>query len=182
MATHNDITKFRAEIANLEFAARSFREAANVMRDQRDEARREASALRRRARIVVLAVIATALLVVGTVATGEAVQEAFDDEAVTFQGSIVAPRENGKEGVENEAAEIVRLKRLARIDITAAHEAALQAVPGAVHSTRLTDERGYVVYEVVVAGDDSRAHEVTVDAGNAKILQQELSEEGFHEH
>ena len=76
MATDNDVTRLRAEIANLEFAARSFREAANVMRAQRDEARREARALRHRIRIAALVMVVTVLLVVGAVAYAEAAEVA----------------------------------------------------------------------------------------------------------
>jgi uncharacterized membrane protein YkoI len=51
-------------------------------------------------------------------------------------------------------------------------------VPGTVHETELeTSDNGYVVYDVEVAGDDGKNHEVKADAGNAKILHQDLEDD-----
>jgi len=152
MATDNDVTRLTVEITNLEFATRCFREAAGVMRAQRDEARREAYALRHRIRIAALVIVVTVLLVIGVVACVE-------------------------------AAETARPQHLVRIDRAAAETAARQAVvPGTAQGTELTDYNGHVVYEVVVAGKDGRTHEVTVDAGNARILQLETSEKESEEN
>ena len=71
MAMDNDITKLRNEITNLEFAVRLLREAANEMRDQRDDARREARQFRQRIQIVALVIVMTVLLIVGAVAYTE---------------------------------------------------------------------------------------------------------------
>jgi len=82
-----------------------------------------------------------------------------------------------------EAAETARPQHLVRIDRAAAETAARQAVvPGTAQGTELTDYNGHVVYEVVVAGKDGRTHEVTVDAGNARILQLETSEKESEEN
>jgi uncharacterized membrane protein YkoI len=101
-----------------------------------------------------------------------------DDEAVPYKGSIAAPEERGEEGesAEDEAAEESSLQKLAKIDRSAAERAALRTVRGSVQSTELTDEGGYVVYEVIIAGEDGQTHEVTVDAGNARVMQQEVEE------
>src|SRR5215218_332587 len=70
------------------------------------------------------------------------------------------------------------LDKLADIDQAAAEHVALKAVPGTVHETELeTSDNGYVVYEIEIAGDDGKGHEVIVDAGNGKILHQDLEEE-----
>jgi hypothetical protein len=64
---------------------------------------------------------------------------------------------------------------LARIDRTAAEQAALKAVPGTVLETELeADDNGYVVYDVEVAGNDGKSHDVKGDAGNGEILDQGL--------
>ncbi len=121
MATDNDVTRLTVEITNLEFATRCFREAAGVMRAQRDEARREAYALRHRIRIAALVIVVTVLLVIGVVACVEAAETARPQHLVR---------------IDRAAAE------------TAAWQA---VVPGTAQGTELTDYNGHVVYEVVVA-------------------------------
>ena len=70
------------------------------------------------------------------------------------------------------------LHKLANIDEAAAEQVALKAAPGKVHETELeTTDNGYLVYEIEIAGDDGKGHEVTVDAGNGKVLHQDLEEE-----
>jgi hypothetical protein len=70
------------------------------------------------------------------------------------------------------------LHKLANIDQAAAEKVALEGVPGTVHETELeTSENGYVVYDIEIAGDDGKGHEVIVDAGNGKVLHQDLEEE-----
>jgi hypothetical protein len=71
------------------------------------------------------------------------------------------------------------LDKLADID-QAAEQVALEAVPGRVHETDLeTSDNGYVVYDIEIAGDDGKGHEVIVDAGNGKVLHQDLEEEAY---
>jgi uncharacterized membrane protein YkoI len=91
-----------------------------------------------------------------------------DDEGdASYKGSVSAP-------AHNEAS----LQKLAKIDQAAAEQAALKAVPGTVHETELeTSDNGYVVYDIEVAGDDGKSHEVKVDAGNGEILHQDLEDE-----
>jgi uncharacterized membrane protein YkoI len=68
-----------------------------------------------------------------------------------------------------------------KIDRAAAEEAALGAVPGEVTETELENEGGSAVYEVEVAGKDGKLREVTVDAGNGRVLGQEMEEEEVFE-
>jgi uncharacterized membrane protein YkoI len=91
-----------------------------------------------------------------------------DDEGDdSYKGSVSAP-------AHNEAS----LQKLAKIDQAAAEQAALKAVPGTVHETELeTSDNGYVIYDIEVAGDDGKSHEVKVDAGNGEILHQDLEDE-----
>jgi hypothetical protein len=108
-----------------------------------------------------------------------------DDPNIT--GTVSAPGGNeGAEGHENEAATENegqdneaggQLEGLARIDRAAAEKAALGAVPGEVKETELENENGFVVYGVEIQGKDGRLHEVVVDAGNGKILAQEMEDD-----
>jgi uncharacterized membrane protein YkoI len=93
-----------------------------------------------------------------------------DDEADdSYKGSVSVA---GK----NESS----LHKLANIDQAAAEQVALKAVPGTVHETELeTSDNGYVVYDIEIAGDDGKGHEVMVDAGNGKVLHQDLEEEAY---
>jgi uncharacterized membrane protein YkoI len=96
------------------------------------------------------------IFVIGGVAYA---QTATDDGDDTVKGSVSAPDP-------------------AKIGKAAAEQAALEAQPGKVTETELeTNDSGYVVYDIEIAGDDGTNHEVTVDAGNGKVLYQELEDE-----
>ncbi|MEU9759656.1 PepSY domain-containing protein [Streptomyces sp. NPDC047985] len=58
----------------------------------------------------------------------------------------------------------------ARVDIGGATAAAVKAVPGTVTEAELDDEDGGLVWELEVYGSDGTWHDVTVDAGNGKVL------------
>jgi len=143
MATDSEITRLTDEIVNLKLAAHSFREAANKMRVQRDEARREARALRRRIRIVAAVMMMAVLLVVEFVVYDEAGE------------TTLRPR-------------LAKTNSTAAF-ASALHA----VTPGAALSMlqSATDENGYLVYEVVVIGKDGQPHEELVDASSGKILQ-----------
>jgi uncharacterized membrane protein YkoI len=75
------------------------------------------------------------------------------------------------------------LHKQANIDEATADQVALKAVPGTVHETELeTNDKGYLIYEIEIAGEDGKGHEVTVDAGNGKVLQQDLEEQADQSH
>jgi uncharacterized membrane protein YkoI len=121
---------------------------------------------------VLITMVAIMVLLVGA---GVAYAKSSSSETTTgddegdgsYKGSISAP-------AHNEAS----LQKLARIDQAAAEQAALKAVPGTVHETELeTSDNSYVVYDIEVAGDDGKSHEVKVDAGNGEILHQDLEDE-----
>ena len=105
-----------------------------------------------------------------------ATQQAQEEEQ-DIKGAVSAPTGSGEENETAETEEPRGLPELTRIDRTAAEEAALGAVPGAVREVELENEHGFVVYEVEVAGLDGALHEVVVDAGNGEVLGQELEEE-----
>jgi uncharacterized membrane protein YkoI len=90
-----------------------------------------------------------------------------DDADESYTGSVSAPGHNESS-----------VQKLAKIDKAAAEQAALKAVPGTVHETELeTSDNGYVVYDIEVAGNDGKSHEVKADAGNGKIIHQDSEEE-----
>ena len=95
------------------------------------------------------------VFVIGGVAYAQTTTDDGDD---TVKGSVSAPDP-------------------AKIGKAAAEQARLSP-PGKVTETELeTNDSGYVVYDIEVAGEDGTNHEVTVDAGNGKVLYQELEDE-----
>ena len=97
------------------------------------------------------------VFVIGGVAYAQTTTD--DDGDDTVKGSVSAPDP-------------------AKIDEAAARQAALEARPGKVTETELeTDDSGYGVYDIEIAGDDGKNHEVKVDAGNGEVLHQDLEDE-----
>jgi uncharacterized membrane protein YkoI len=118
-------------------------------------------------KVLVAAVVALVVLVGAGVAYGANNSSSEDDADDSYKGSVSVA---GK----NESS----LHKLANIDKAAAEQVALKAAPGTVHETELeTSDNGYLVYDIEIAGKDGKAHEVTVDAGNGKVLHQDLEEE-----
>jgi uncharacterized membrane protein YkoI len=112
------------------------------------------------------AIAVMALLVGAGVAYANSTQDATagDQEGDgSYKGSIAVPDQSGPS-----------LQELAKIDQSTAEQAALEAVPGTVKQTDLENENGYVVYDVEVAGNDGKTHDVKVDAGNGDILHQQV--------
>ncbi len=110
-------------------------------------------------RVLLGVVLALAMVfVIGGVAYAQTTT-ADDDGDDTVEGSVSAPDP-------------------AKIDEAAAGQAALEAHPGKVTETELeTNDSGYVVYDIEIAGDDGKNHEVTVDAGNGEVLYEEAEDE-----
>ena len=122
-----------------------------------------------------------AVLALGGGGAAITAQQAQEEEENIKGGTITAPPGSGEESeaAENERseneeneAEGKSLEGFAKIDRAAAEEAALAAVPGETRQVELESESGFVVYEVEVAGNDGKLHEVVVDAGNGKVLSQ----------
>ncbi|MFI5745379.1 PepSY domain-containing protein [Streptomyces sp. NPDC051644] len=64
-----------------------------------------------------------------------------------------------------------------RIGVQDAASAAVGAVPGTVTEAELDDEDGGRVWELDVYGSDRVWHDVTVDAGNGKVLGKHVSDD-----
>jgi uncharacterized membrane protein YkoI len=121
------------------------------------------------AKKVLLAVTVALVVLVGAGVAYAANNNSSEDADESYKGSVSVA---GK----NESS----LHKLADIDQAAAEQVALEAVPGTVHETELeTSDNGYVVYDIEIAGDDGKGHEVIVDAGNGKVLHQDLEEEAL---
>lgn len=148
MVIANEESRRAAEIVNLRLAARSFKEAANELRVQRDEARREAVTLRRRMRIAAVASVLAPLLVAGIALQIEAAEDAaapLPKHSLTLERSLAAA-------------------------------AAPRSVHGTILSPHLTVVGSYIVYKIVVAGKGGAAHEISADADTGTMLQQESDE------
>ena len=117
---------------------------------------------------VLLAVAVAMVVLVGAgVAYGANNSSSESDEDESYKGSVSIA---GK----NESS----LNKLANIDEAAAEQAALKTLSGTVHEKELeTSDNGYLIYDIEIAGNDGKGHEVTVDAGNGKVLHQDLDEE-----
>ncbi len=115
-------------------------------------------------KVLVAAVVALVVLVGAGVAYGANNSSSEEDADDSYKGSVSVAGKNGSS-----------LHKLANIDKAAAEQVALKAAPGTVHETELeTSDNGYLVYDIEIAGKDGKAHEVTVDAGNGKVLHQDL--------
>ncbi|MFJ1881307.1 MULTISPECIES: PepSY domain-containing protein [unclassified Streptomyces] len=105
----------------------------------------------------VIAAVTAAVLVGGTAAT--AVAFADDDSH------------------DRETRSSVKSGDTARTDVAQAVAAAVKAVPGTVTEAELDDEDGGLVWELDVYGSDKVRHDVTVDAGNGKVLGKHTSDD-----
>ncbi len=99
-----------------------------------------------------------------------------DQKDPQLNGSIQIPEQKG----ENDAAEAAALKTAAKISPEQAKQSALAAVPGTAGAVELGNENGSVVYDVEVTANGVTT-DVTVDAGNGKVLARETGESGGHD-
>jgi uncharacterized membrane protein YkoI len=110
----------------------------------------------------VLIAVAAAMMLLVCAGVAYAQSSAGDDGDDSYKGGVSAPDQSG-----------ASLQESVKIDQATAEEAALEAVPGTVYEIELeTIDNGFVVYDVEVAGEDGKNHEVKVDAGTGEILNQ----------
>ena len=107
-----------------------------------------------------------------------------NDHDPSFTGTVPAPA--GAAGAGNETAgdetarEEAAAKALQSFATTTSAEAtaaALKVVPGTAGTALLESENGYVVYGIEVTKADGTVVDVKVDAGNGKVLAQEIDSE-----
>lgn len=101
-------------------------------------------------------------------------------DTANFVSSLKVPS-SVKTNAKSESAEDLALANLAKIDVGQAASAATKAVPGKVIGVELDDENGNLVYDVeVVSGKGT--FEVTVDAGNSRVLAQQAEHDDETDH
>ncbi|MFD7667316.1 PepSY domain-containing protein [Streptomyces sp. NPDC059788] len=127
-------------------------------------------------RNIVIATVAAAALIGGGTAT-----------AVAFSGDSAAPSPSStpRSSVsvpDDDVHEDAREAKAASVSAPQAAAAALKATPGTVTGIDLDEDRPGLVWEVDVLGKDSKWHEVTLDAGDAKVLNQRVEHEGDDDH
>ncbi|MEE1768533.1 PepSY domain-containing protein [Streptomyces sp. JV185] len=109
-------------------------------------------------RKIVIAAVTAAVLAGG----GAAAAVAFADDDSHDHGTRSSAKSGGT----------------ARVGVQEAIAAAVKAVPGTVTEAELDDEDGGLVWELDVYGSDKAWHDVTVDAGNGKVLGKHTSDDG----
>ncbi|MGB3829098.1 MAG: PepSY domain-containing protein [Ornithinimicrobium sp.] len=106
------------------------------------------------------------------------------DEA-SFTGTITAPaempegdetKEGSAEEKAQEEAETTALADLATVNEDQARTSATDAVPGTVGKIELDDEDGFVVWEAEITQADGTMVEVLIDAGDGRVLTQEVED------
>ncbi|MFJ4528115.1 PepSY domain-containing protein [Streptomyces nigrescens] len=119
-------------------------------------------------RAVVLATAAAVALIGGT---GAATAFANDDGGPAPQSSVqLSQNERHLDDTAKDRAQ-VKADKISQSQATAK---ALQTVPGTATSAELdnADRNGSLVWEVDVFGKDHKSHDITIDAGNGKVLSQ----------
>ncbi|WP_327703993.1 PepSY domain-containing protein [Streptomyces decoyicus] len=116
-------------------------------------------------RAVVLATAAAVALIGGT---GAATAFADDDGTAPQSSVQLSQNERHLDDTAKDRAQ-VKADKISQSEATAK---ALKAVPGTVTSAELdnADRNGSLIWEVDVLGKDHKNHDVTIDAGNGKVL------------
>ncbi|WP_414507532.1 PepSY domain-containing protein [Streptomyces sp. NEAU-L66] len=142
--------------------------------------------------LIIATAAAAALVAAGTV-TAVAVSNdgsgtARSGAPVTAQpaahdaGSGTAQVQDGRSSIRMQdddanGQEDIREARTAKVTASDAAAAALKAVPGTVAGLDLDADRPGLVWDADVLGKDGKWHEVTLDAGNARVLNQHIDNE-----
>ncbi|MEV0370066.1 PepSY domain-containing protein [Streptomyces sp. NPDC050636] len=86
------------------------------------------------------------------------------------------------DGRDDDGQEDIREAKAAKVSAPDAAAAALKAVPGTVTGLDLDADRPGLVWDVDVLGKDGKWHELTLDAGNARVLNQHIDHEDDDDH
>ncbi|MFE1176940.1 PepSY domain-containing protein [Streptomyces sp. NPDC058773] len=78
---------------------------------------------------------------------------------------------------DNAGRDDIREARAAKVTAPDAAAAALKAVPGTVSGLDLDTDRAGLVWEADVLGKDGKWHELTLDAGTARVLNQHVDQD-----
>ncbi|MFK8849157.1 PepSY domain-containing protein [Streptomyces sp. Ac-502] len=135
-------------------------------------------------RNIVIATVAAAALVGGGTATAVAFGDSGAPSAPSASAASAAsstPR-SSVSVPDDDVHEDAREAKAATVSAPEAAAAALKATPGTVTGIDLDQDRPGLVWEVDVLGKDGKWHEVTLDAGDAKVLNQRVEHEGDDDH
>lgn len=159
-------------------------------------------------RNIIIATAAAAALIAGGTATAVAVnggdgpgsaqsgvqtsaQLAAQDAGAHGTGSSKAPAQSSirmqdddgrDDDGQKDGQEDIREAKAAKVTAPDAAAAALKAVPGTVTGLDLDADRPGLVWDVDVLGKDGKWHELTLDAGNAQVLNQHIDNEDDDDH
>jgi uncharacterized membrane protein YkoI len=120
-------------------------------------------------RNVTIAAITAAVLIGGTTAATVAFADSDGDRTPVRSASAVSLADDAPDDDGAPAA-----AKTTRITLDRAVAAALKSVPGTVTEAELDDDdddNDRAVWELDVRGSDEKWHDVTVDAGNGKVLK-----------
>ncbi|MEU8684875.1 PepSY domain-containing protein [Streptomyces sp. NPDC048611] len=144
-------------------------------------------------RQLIIATAAAAALVAGGTVTAMAVsgdgsgsarsgspvsaQPAAHDAAAPSGTTQVQDSRSSIRMPDDDGQEDAREARAAKVSAPDAAAAALKAVPGTVTGLDLDTDRPGLVWEADVLGKDGKWHEVTLDAGTARVLNQHVDQD-----
>ncbi|MEC4018408.1 PepSY domain-containing protein [Streptomyces sp. H27-D2] len=100
----------------------------------------------------------------------ERAEDKADDK--TDRADDKADRDDDKAEDARDAREDDAQAKAAKVSVSEAISAALKASPGTVTSAELDAEGSDLAWEIDVLAKDNTWHDVTIDAGNAKVLNQ----------
>ncbi|MFH9292656.1 PepSY domain-containing protein [Streptomyces sp. NPDC017520] len=129
-------------------------------------------------RNVTIAAITAAVLIGGTTAATVAFADDGDGDRTPARGvsAVSLADDNASDDRADDASDdrAPAAAKSTRITLDQAVAAALKSVPGTVTEAELDDDdddNGRAVWELDVRGSDKKWHDVTVDAGNGKVLK-----------
>ncbi|MEU2792332.1 PepSY domain-containing protein [Streptomyces sp. NPDC007100] len=124
--------------------------------------------------IVIATVAAAAAAVIGggtAVAFGDSGTTSSTPKASSTPSASSTPR-SSVSVPDDDVNEDAREAKAASVSATQAATSAQKAAPGTVTGIDLDEDRPGLVWEVDILGKDDKWHEVTLDAGNGKVLGQ----------
>ncbi|MGW7246450.1 PepSY domain-containing protein [Streptomyces decoyicus] len=150
-------------------------------------------------RHLVIATAAAAALIAGGTVTAAAVSggagsahttsgtQVSAQQAAPQAGSGTAQVQDGRSSIpmqddDADGQEELREADAAKVTASDAAAAARKAVPGTVTGLDLDADRAGLVWDADVLGKDGKWHEITLDAGNARILNQHVDHEDDDDH
>ncbi|WP_407549919.1 PepSY domain-containing protein [Streptomyces sp. Pv4-95] len=131
-------------------------------------------------RHIIVATTAAAALIAGGTVSAMAVGGGSTAPGTAAGAQQAAANDSGRSSIhvqDQDDQEDAREAKAAKVTASQAAAAALKAVPGTVTGLDLDEDRPGLVWDADVLGKDGKWHEVTLDAGNARVLNQHVDAE-----